>query len=336
MTHPATPEVGGEASAPAIDPFEAIADEMLGENAPQEEEEEEPAEEAGEEPAAEEEDESEPEIEADDIPPIDPPNSLTAEEKEAFKSLPREAQEFTARRIGELEKGFQAKAQEAAQAKQSATTEAARYIAQMQAEYAQQLDQYAQQFVVREPDPDLIAADPVQYAQQMRAYQYYSAQRARAQQDADKARLEAEQYQEVVRQHEAEAFRQRLSQDLPEFFDETSGPKLKEDLTATAKFLGFSDQEIFAANANQILALKRISDLKAKADKFDGLMKRQMERVRAGKSPPPIAKPGTRQGPEQNRKAKADAAWNAAVTAKTRNQREQALATWAETTGWLD
>src|SRR5690349_7135571 len=122
MTHPATPEVGGDgnpADANPATPFEDIAADMLGE------EEEQPAEEQPEPEAEQPEDEAaeeaedELEIEEDDLPPIEAPNSLTAEEKEAFKNLPREAQEFTARRIGELEKGFQSKAQEAAQLKQT-------------------------------------------------------------------------------------------------------------------------------------------------------------------------------------------------------------------------
>jgi hypothetical protein len=62
-------------------------------------------------------------------------------------------------------------------------------------------------------------------------------------------------------------------------------------------------------------------------------MKRKMERVRSGKNPPPITKPGTARLPEQTRKARADQAWQTALTAKSRPQRDDALATWARAGG---
>lgn len=342
MTHPATPEVGGDGNPADANPataFEDIAANMLGE-----EEEEQDAPPVGDDdeieeadPETDEADEDEEiELEADDLPPIEPPVSLTAEEKDIFKGLPREAQEFTARRIGELEKGFQTKAQEAAQAQRQSMRQAAEYIAQVEADTADRLELYAQQLAAPEPDPALIATDPVAYAQQVRAHQYYTAQQQQVQREAEEARTRQAQYQQLLAQNAAEEFRQTLTSELPEFFDETAGPKVREELTATAKFLGFSDQEIHEANAGAILALKRVGDLKAKADKYDSLMKKQMERVRGAKGNlPPVSKPGVARGPDQNRKAKADAAWNTAKTAKSRNAKDEALADWMSNTGWL-
>lgn len=341
MTQP-TQAVGGEATpvdarTDALNTFEDIASEMLGE---QDEEEEQPEAEA-EAPEAEAEDEpelDEADIEAEDIeslPPIDAPVSWTAEEKEEFAALPRALQETLSRREGEREKFVQTKAQEAARERTNAMREAAEYVATLQSETAAQLEQYAQQFTVPEPDPALIATDPVAYAQQVRAHQYYSAQRAEAQRQAEGAKAQAQQYQALLQQHEQETFRQRLGEALPDFFDETNGPKLRNELTATAKSLGFSDEAIFNANADQIVALKAVSDLKAKADKFDKLMAKQMERVRAGKQLPPVSKPGVAKGPDQNRQARADQAWQQAKSAKSRPAKDEALAAWMENTGWL-
>jgi hypothetical protein len=64
-------------------------------------------------------------------------------------------------------------------------------------------------------------------------------------------------------------------------------------------------------------------------------MTKKMERVRAGKTPPPISRPGVSRGPQEGKKARADQAWQNAVSAKTRNGRDQNLAVWAETSGWL-
>lgn len=333
MTHPDTPEVGGEA-APAEeatqDPFLAIAEEMVGQDEAPEEEAIEP------EAEAESEDDDDIEIEDEaELPPIDPPVSLTAEEKESFKDLPRAGQEMMVRRIGELEKGFQAKAQEATRAREGAMREAAEYVSQLQQEAAQQLEQYAKQFTVPEPDPALIASDPVQYAQQVRAHQYYTAQRAEAQRKAEEARGQAQQYQAMLQQHEQEQFRQQLSEALPEFFDETKGPALREELTATAKFLGFSDEEIVNANANAIVGLKRVTELKADADRYRALMKKKMERVRAGKNPPPVTKPGAPRGNAQVKQQRANEAFAKAKAMPPGSARDTALAEYFINTGIL-
>lgn len=288
----------GEPIAPTPEDRLAAA---FGDEPEQQEDEETP--ETDEAPQPEEGDE--PEISEEDIaeaeaalPPIDPPISWTAEEKERFNGLPRETQEFIAKRETERERFVQTKAQEAAQAQRVVSKQAAEYLAQVEQQTAEQLEWFEQQLNVSEPDPALIATNPALYAQQKRAYDHYAAQRNLAQQQRNEALQRAQQYQTVIQQQEAEEFHQRLSTELPEFFDETSGPKLKTELTATAKFLGFSDEDIFRATAPQILALKRITDVKAKAEKYDALMRKQMERVRAGKSAlPPVSKPGTAKSP---------------------------------------
>ena len=150
--------------------------------------------------------ENDPELEAEELPPIDPPVSLTAEEKEAFKNLPREAQEFTARRIGELEKGFQSKAQEAAQAQVAARQEALQHIAQVQAQAAEQLERYAQQFTVQPPSAELYRVNPEAYAQQFEAFQIYTAQRDSAQREAEQARAVQAQYESEIERQEHQAF----------------------------------------------------------------------------------------------------------------------------------
>jgi hypothetical protein len=327
MTQP-TEAVGGDgipADANPADAFNAIAEETLG--ADDQEEEQPEADDEGEQPEAEAEDEiSEEDIEQEEIPAIDPPNSLTAEEKEAFKNLPREAQEFTARRIGELEKGFQTKAQEAAQAREAARTEALQFAHQLKAETVEHLTQYAKQFEVRPPDANLFRSNPEAYAQQLETYQYANAQREQAQREAEQARVERDQYQAALQQHEATQFRQRLQAELPEAFDDSGqiNRGFIDALAATADTLGYDAHAIDNASVEELKALKTVSAIKAKADKYDALMSKQMERVRAGKNPPPISKPGVSKGPQANRAAKAANAWQTAVSAKSRASRDDA------------
>ena len=309
--------------------FEALAEDLIGPDEDEQDDEPDEAEAEADEPDPSDVDD-EPEA-----PAIDPPNSLNAADKEAFKKLPREAQEFTARRIGEMEKGFNAKAQEAAQSKEAARAEALQFAAQLKTEAVEQLTHYAKQFEVRPPDAALFRQNPEAYAQQLEAYQYANAQREQAQRDASQAIAERDQYNAALQQHEAQAFRQRLEAELPEAFGE-SGPKFIGELAATAEALGYDKDTINQSTVEELKALKSVSEWKAKADRYDKAMAKKMERVRTGKNPPPIAKPGVSRGPQEGRKAKADQAWQGALTAKTRNSREAHLADWAETSGWLD
>lgn len=332
MTHPDTPEVGGDGNPADANPataFEEIAAEMLGE---EEQPEAEVAETEAEDEPSEEDIEQEP-----DLPAIDPPNSLTAEEKEAFKSLPREAQEFTARRIGELEKGFQTKAQEAAQAKEAARTEALQFAAQLKDEAVQHLTQYAKQFEVQPPDPRLITQNPEAYAQQLATYQYAQAQREQAQRDAEKAAAERDEYKAALQQHEAQQFHQRLKAELPEAYDASGqlNQGFIDTLAATAEALGYDANAINNSTIEELKALKVVSELKADADKYRTLMKKKMERVRAGKNPPPVTKPGAPRGNAQVKKQRADEAFARAKALRPGSDRDAAMAEYLINTGVL-
>lgn len=335
--------VGSEAPVPAaepINPFEEIAAETYPEDQEQPEQpaeatEEEATQAEPEEPQAED----EPQIEEEELPPIDAPVSWDGEAKEAFKQLPRELQETVQKREAEREKFVQAKSQEAANAQRNAQIEALRAAEQIKAEAVQHLQRYAQQFEVKPPSAELMNPqsphyNPVAYAQQLEVVQNITAQREQAQRDAEKFAAEQAQFQTVRQQHEAELFHQQLSTELPEIFDPTTGQELLKTLTATAQSLGFDPSQI--SDVTAIKALKVTSEWKAKADKYDAAMKKQMERVRSGKNPPPIAKPGTVKLPAETQTARAEAAWQQAITAKTRVQRDQAIAAWAETSGLFD
>jgi len=333
MTQEATP-VGGEAPEPveaeSANPFEALAEEFIGPDEP--EEEEELAEAEADEAEAEADEEEV--IEAEELPPIDAPNSWDGEAKEEFKKLPRALQETVQKREAERERFVQAKSQEAAQAQRNASIEAMKVAEQIKAEAIERLQQYEKQFEVKPPSAELFSRDPVAYAQQLEAYQNISAQREQAQRDAERMRAEQAQIQQARQTHEAEAFHQRLQAEVPEVFDPATGQDVLKELTATAELLGFDPNQI--SDVTAIKALKLTSEWKSDAEKYRTLMKKQMERVRSGKTPPPIAKPGTARLPEQTRKARGDAAWNQALNAKTRVQRDNAVADWAESSGFFD
>src|SRR3546814_6337407 len=72
------------------------------------------------------------------------------------------------------------------------------------------------------------------------------------------------------------------------------------------------------ASSTDILALKRASDWKAKAEKYDKLIAKRMEGVRAAKALPRMARPGVKPGKGQQQSASA-------------NRRETALNSFGQT-----
>lgn len=292
---------------PATDPIDALVDEFLGD------EEEEPTADEDPDPEFAEEDDAGEEAE---LPPIAPPVSLTAEEKSKFASLPRDAQEIISRRVGDLERGFQTKAQEAAQTRAQVEREALAFIQQERAEYAQKLQHYASQFEVPQPDPQLIVEDPETYAHQMRQFQYATAQREQAQRDAEHARLQAQQAQQAIQAQEAQELQAVLSQHFPEFLD-PSNAKLREELGSIAIELGYPGEQLKDASATDILAMRKASEWKAKAEKFDTLMAKKMETVRAAKDLPKVARPGAASTRAQVSAGRAASAWERTKATKS-------------------
>jgi hypothetical protein len=255
--------------------------------------------EEGEQPEAVEgaEDELTLEEEADDLPPIEAPVSLSAEDKETFKSLPRPAQEILAKRIGEAERGLHQKAQEAARARTEVEQEALRSLSAYEQQVAQHLQQYAQQLEVPKPDPSLLATDPTTYAYQMRQYEDVQAQRQAAQQQAAQFAQQAQQREQMAEQAYMAQQHQLIVEQFPEYADPTTGPKLQQELSAVARELGYPPELISQARATDIIAMRTAAEWKAKAAKYDALNAKKMEKVRAAKDLPRVAKPGTAQAP---------------------------------------
>lgn len=232
----------------------------------------------------------------DDEPEIKAPNSLNAAEKEAFSKLPREAQEMVARRVTQADTFAQQKAAEAQNARASVEREALGTIQQLQATYAQVVNQYAAQFDVPPPHPRLIAEDPDTYAYQLEAHQQSLAQRQQAQQQAGLLQRQAEETQRQIAAIEAQQTEAVLKDKFPEYLDPNEGPKLRQELGSIAIELGYPEEALNQVDATDILAMKAAHEWKAKAAKWDALQKDKMAGVRAAKSLPRMAKPGAATG----------------------------------------
>jgi hypothetical protein len=259
----------------------------------QKEDEDEP--EDGEQPSVE--DDLEIEEGADDLPPIDAPVSWDAEAKERFSKLPREDQEYLAKRESERERFLQTKSQEATRARQEAEQAAIQQLAQVEAGYAQHFQSLAEQLQPQRPNPALLQHDPQAFYAMQADYEAKVAQQQQLQQQAQtyaqQAHARAMQMEQAnhAEQHRA------IVEHFPEYADPTTGPELQRKLTAVAKELGYPDELIGQARASDILAMRKAADWKAKAEKFDALQAKKMEKVRAAKDLPRVAKPGSAQAP---------------------------------------
>jgi hypothetical protein len=307
-------EVGNPADSNPADAFEAIAAEMLGEEEEQTpaEGEEEPVE--GDEPTEEADDDLTDEAEEEELPPIDAPVSWTAEEKERFAGLPRETQEFIAKRETERERFVQSKAQEAARAKSEVEQTAYQQLAEIERGYAQHFQSLAEQLQPQRPNPAMLQHDPQAFYAQQAAYEATVAQQRELQQQAQTYAQQAQAREAHAAQAEHAQQVQILSEKLPEYLDPTTGPKLQAEYTAVAKEMGYPDELISQARATDILAIKTAAEWKAKAARYDALQAKKMEKVRAAKGLPKVAKPGVAQGGDQLRANRAAAAFERAKT----------------------
>ena len=284
--------VGGDEPIVAAEP--TIEDRLAAAMEPPEEEAAEPAEvaEPQEEPELSVEDvEAEPEETPEEQPPITPPASLTAEEKEAFAKWPRDAQESFQRRVTDLEKGFHTKAQEA----KSAKDEAVQRVLEIQDQFAQQVQ------ALLPPIPDkpshlLQADDPWEYARQIETYENALAQHQWAQQALGQIGQQTQAAREAALQQEQQESVAILQDKFPEYLDATKGPEVKAALRSTALELGYSDEQLAQVDATDIMAMKQANDWRTKAQKYDALMAKKMEKVRDAKNLPRVSKPGVPQG----------------------------------------
>lgn len=232
-----------------------------------------------------------------DLEPIAAPTSWAKDAKEVFGTLPREAQEVIAQREADREKFLHQKSREASSTRQAVESEARQALSTIMENHQRALQQFLPP-VPEMPDPRLLSSGDPQhrdlYYQQKAEYDYAAAQRDAISQQIEQSRQHADAISQQQYQAEIQAEHHALEDALgTEWSDPSERAKLLEKLQPIAAELGYSQEVMAQARAADILALRRIGDFKAKADKYDQLMKKKMEPVRAAKSQlPPAARPG--------------------------------------------
>lgn len=294
MAHPDTEvseavDVSALDDAAAIDAFDTIlADEEqeeVGDDEPE-------ADEAEGEESEEEQDGEEPEE-----PAIPAPVSFNKEEQAVFASMTPEQQRTVAaievRRNADVQKATT----EAAEAKRNAKAEAEGQLAQIQRQYATELEQYAKAFEPQMPDPALAQANPNEYLQQLAVYNAGLAhaenlRKRAADASANATALEKQQLAQWEREQNT-----ILAREIPEWNDPAKRSELVDKLVSVGRSLGFTDEALSNVDATELLALRQIATDRDKAAKYDELMGQKMAAVRAakGKPSPITVKPGAAQ-----------------------------------------
>lgn len=267
------------------------------------------ADEAGEDDAAESEDGEEGEEEKPE--PVKPPVSWSKEDAEVFAALDPKAQAVIARREAERDRFVQQKSVEAAQTRDKVANEARDLIVRQHEDYAKRLEVYASAIIPQRPDQRLLYTgnqdDIVAYHRQQAAYEGASAQLQELQQQIAQSERAANAAREQSQQAERSMDAQRLREQLPEWFDSAS--TIQTDLQSIGQELGYPEELMREASSTDILALKKAMDWKAKADKYDKAIGKQMETVRAAKGLPKMAKPGVKPSKQQLNAVGKDKAW---------------------------
>lgn len=256
--------------------------------------------------------EGEPELEADDIetddlPPITAPDSWPDEDKTAFADLPRALQERVSAREKEREKFVQSKSREAAQATQAAEQRAVGIVQQIQQAQIQQLAALLPD-VPEEPSAHLLVQDPQAYAAEMDYVRQMRGYRASIEQQIVQIAEAQKQGEQQSLQAQKTASMELLQQEFPELLDKEKGPELAKAIQSTGFALGYSDDQLANVDGHDVLALRTAMGWKTKAEKYDALMAKQMDRVRSAKELPRVSRPGsaTTKGAVANQRYTAD------------------------------
>jgi hypothetical protein len=297
MAHPVTLEAGG--SFENLDDAAAALSDLTNEidgTEPEEEDEEqesndqeEPADdgsddlvegdaEEGDEPAAK-------------APAIDAPVSLNAEAKAVFAQLPKEAQRVWSETETARNRQVQEATTRAADAQRTAEADAARQTTEAKQLFAQQVRLVADAYAPRQPNPTDYGDNMQAFTRDNANWQYAAAQHQQLMQQVNSIQGEASQAVQQQQAQWAQNEARKLAQSIPEWGDAAQRGQLLDDLNGIGSELGYTPELMAQAGADDILALRTAKGWKDKASKYDAIMARRMEGVRATKT----AKPGVAQ-----------------------------------------
>lgn len=250
---------------------------------------------------------------------IEAPVSLNAEEKKAFAAASPEAQRAWSAAETRRNAQVQEATTKASEAQRMAEARAAQADAEAKSRYATQLEEFAKAYEPQRPDPALASYDPAAYIAQQAQFEALKAQH-------DDFMQQVRGLQEEAGTEAEQAFfaqRDRELMSIPEVANPETRQGYLDRVMEAAEVLGY-DRDTLARNANafDITAIAQAAEWKAKADRFDKAMAKQMQKVRAqkGKTLRPSA------AAQNNSTARGAQDWQRVKGAKSKEAQAEAFA----------
>jgi len=260
---------------------------------------------------------------------IDAPVSLNAEEKKVFAQLPPEAQQAWAASESRRNQQVQEATTKAAERERAAQTAAAQAEAQADQRRAAQLKAFMEPFRPQMPSPQLAQTDPASYIAAKAQYDFEAAQFATIEQQIEALGVEAQNRMQGI------DVQSRVADlmTVPKLADAATRDEYVKASLELVNELGLDPAQFEqVAGSEDFRALDKIGEWKAKAERFDKAIAKQMQKVRAGKGKTlrPSAAP---QG--NSRAANSDQAWQRVKAAPTKTAQADAFAEFLTASGHL-
>jgi len=235
---------------------------------------------------------------AEELPPIEPPRSWTKDEKEEFKSYPREAQERISKAATRYESEFRRSQNEIAETRKAVEVERAA-AEKARKEYEAKLPTLMQTLQEAGPFSDIRSMADVEKLQQEDPFRFqafqlhqWKLQAAQAEQAEVKSRQEQERQSEWTNHVQKE--NALAAEHIPELADKEKGPALTSRVaTEILPEYGFTPSELNAlANGSEKLSIydHRLQRLLATAVKYADIQKAKV--IAASKPAPAVQRPG--------------------------------------------
>lgn len=262
-----------------------------------------------------------------ETPAIEAPPSLNAEEKEVFAQLPPEAQQAWAASETRRNQQVQEATTKAADRERQAATVAQQAQAMADQQRAAQLEAFIEPFRPQMPNPQLAQTDPASYIAAKAQYDYDAAQFAQWEQHIGSLKVESGNMAAQIDEQ------QRVADLLTigKLADPATRDEYVKASLALVAELGLDPASFEqVASSQDFKALEKIGEMKAKADKYDQAMARQMSKVRSarGKGLRPSAAPHDKSRTASN-------SWQQVKGATNKTAQANAFADYLESTGQL-
>lgn len=258
---------------------------------------------------------------------IDVPVSLNAEEKKVFAQLPEEAQQAWAASENRRNQQVQEATSKAAERERAAQAASAQAEAMADQRRAAQLKAFMEPFRPTMPPPQLAQTDPASYIAAKAQYDFEVAQFATIEQQIEAVGQQAQTKMQAIDTQSRVADLMTV----PKLADAATRDDYVKASLALVNELGLDPAQFEqVAGSEDFRALDKIGEWKAKAERFDKAMAKQMQKVRSAKGR--TLRPNA--DPQVNTRT-ADKAWDRVAAARGKTARSDAFADYLEASGHI-